>query len=132
MRTQKDVEAYLDRTRRPYSHLDDQPGTYLVTAQGGLPTIAVRVDPPLVLVRAPVGDVPKDGHTHIELYRKLLISNAKTLVHGSFGLEDDKIVLCSALEIENLDYNELEATLDEIEMTLVQQVPQLLSLSKKD
>ena len=36
----------------------------------------------------------------------------------------------SALELENLDYNELEATLEEIDMTLTQQVPTLVELSK--
>jgi hypothetical protein len=53
-------------------------------------------------------------------------------VHTSFGLEDDRIVLCNALELENLDFNELEATLDELDLTLAQQVPVLSSLSKKN
>ena len=56
--------------------------------------------------------------------------NARSLVHTSFGLEESRIVLVSALELENLDYNELEATLDEIDVTLAQQVPSLAELSK--
>lgn len=36
----------------------------------------------------------------------------------------------SALELENLDYNELAATLDEIDVTLAQQVASLAELSK--
>ncbi len=38
--------------------------------------------------------------------------------------------LIEALELENLDFNELEATLDEIEMALAQQVPELAQLAK--
>ena len=45
-------------------------------------------------------------------------------------MEDGKIVLASAHELQNLDYNELQAALDEIDVTLAQQVPQLAELSK--
>jgi hypothetical protein len=37
-------------------------------------------------------------------------------------------VLSGALELENLDFNELQATLDEIDMALAQQLP---GVSKK-
>jgi hypothetical protein len=131
MRTQKDIEAYLGRMNRRYSIVDDQPGMILLSpSDEKLPRIAMRVDPPIVVMRASVGAAPKEDH--VALYKQLLTLNAKTLVHTSFGLEDDRIVLTSALELENLDYNELEATLDEIEMTLVSQVPSLAELSKKD
>jgi len=40
-----------------------------------------------------------------------------------------RIVLGTALELENLDYNELEATLDEIDVALAQQVPELAKLN---
>lgn len=133
MRSQKDVEAYLGRMNRKFSQVEDQPGTFLISPDDPkLPPIALRVDPPLVVLRVRVGEVPKDGHLHVELYRRMLTLNAKTLVHASFGLEDQSIVLCAALELENLDYNELEATVDEIDVTLVQQVGNLAELSKKD
>lgn len=132
MRTVKDVEAYLGRLNRRYEPVDGQDGTYLVHSTGEvrMPPVAVRVDPPLVVFRVHVGDTPRPDHA--ELFRKLLQINAKSLVHSSFGLEGDRIVLVSALELENLDFNELEATLDEIDMTLAQQVPELIELSKKN
>ena len=34
------------------------------------------------------------------------------------------MVLSSALELENLDYNELEATMDEIDLALSQHLPE--------
>ena len=133
MRSQKDVEAYLGRMNRKFSQLEDQPGTYVISPDDPqLPPIALRVDPPIVLLRVHVGEVPKDGHLHVELYRRLLTLNAKQLVHASFGLEDQNIVLGAALELENLDYNELEVTVDEIDVTLIQQVRNLAELSKKD
>ena len=44
-------------------------------------------------------------------------------MHASYGLDDGRIVLSSALELENLDFNELQATLDEIDIALAQQLP---------
>ena len=124
MRTEKDVEAYLLRLNRRYRALEDQPGTFLIESSGQMPPIAVRVDPPLVVVRVHVGDVSaaKDDPA---LFRQLLERNAQQLVHASYGLEDGHVVLSSALELENLDFNELQATLDEIDVALAQQMPGL-------
>ncbi|MBX3188227.1 MAG: CesT family type III secretion system chaperone [Labilithrix sp.] len=130
MRSVQDVEAYLGKMNRRFSPVDDQPGTFLVHGGDNMPPTALRVDPPLVVLRVHVGDVDGDAAANGELFQKLLTINAKSLVHSSFGLEDRRIVLCAALELENLDYNELEAALDEIDVTLAQQVPQLAELSK--
>ena len=131
MRSVQDVEAYLGKMNRRFTAVDDQPGTFLVHGGDNMPATAVRVDPPLVVLRVHVGDIDGDAAHNGELYQKLLSINAKSLVHSSFGLEDGKIVLCSALELENLDYNELEAALDEIDVTLAQQVGKLAELSKR-
>lgn len=130
MRSANDVEAYLGKMNRRYSPVEDQPGTYLVQGAANMPPIALRVDPPLVVLRVHVGDVEGGDASNAPLYKRLLTLNARSLVHTSFGLEDDRIVLVAALELENLDYNELEATLDEIDVTLAQQVPALAELSK--
>lgn len=130
MRSVNDVEAYLGKMNRRYSPVEDQPGTFLVRGGTNMPPTALRVDPPLVVLRVHVGDVEGTDAANGELFRKLLTLNARSLIHTSFGLEDSRIVLVSALELENLDYNELEATLDEIDVTLAQQVPPLAELSK--
>ena len=130
MRTVNDVEAYLGKMNRRYSPVDDQPGTFLVHGGTNMPPTALRVDPPLVVLRVHVGDIEGTVAANGELFEKLLTLNARALVHCSFGLEDKRIVLASALELENLDYNELEATLDEMDVTLAQQVPSLAELSK--
>jgi hypothetical protein len=131
MRSVKDVEAYLGRLSRRFSAVEGETGTFLVQSSDAMPPVVVRVDPPLVVVRVHIGDVKGDAHANAAMFEKLLQLNAKALVHTSFGLEDSRIVLSSALELENLDYNELEATLDEIDLTLAQQVPALAELSKK-
>jgi len=130
MRSVQDVEAYLGKMNRQFSPVEDTAGTFLVHGGDNMPPTALRVDPPLVVLRVHVGDVDGDARDNGELYQKLLMLNAKSLVHASFGLEDGKIVLGSALELENLDYNELAAALDEIDVTLAQHVAKLAELSK--
>jgi hypothetical protein len=143
MRTGTDVEAYLLRLKRrfrtvegsaPVAPARGQPQTdgiptFLVETDGGMPPVAVRVDPPLVVVRVHIGDV-KGGADHTALFRELLTLNARQLVHSSYGIDDGHVVLSSALELENLDFNELQATLDEIDVALAQHVPHLARLAK--
>ena len=121
MRTEKDVEAYLLRLNRRYRTVDGQPGTFLVEASADKPPVAMRVAPPLVVVRVLIGDV-KDAADQPALLKQLLELNAKQLVHASYGLDEGHIVLSSALELENLDFNELQATLDEIDVALAQRL----------
>jgi hypothetical protein len=133
MRNEKDVEAYLGRLNREFTQVEAPQGTattYLIHSGESFPPIALRVDPPLVVVRVHIGDVDPKTNANADIFRLLLQHNAKSLVHTSFGLEDNRIVLCSALELENLDFNELEATLDEIDVALAQQVPALVVLMK--
>lgn len=131
MRSVQDVEAYLEKMNRRFVAAEEQSGTFLVYGGGeNMPPTALRVDPPIVVLRVHVGDVVGDAETNGKLYEKLLTTNAKSLVHASFGLEDGKIVLGSALELENLDFNELAAALDEIDVTLAAQVPKLVELSR--
>jgi hypothetical protein len=124
MRTEKDVEAYLLRLNRRFRALEEQPGTFLVEMGETTPALILRVEPPLVVVRVHIGDVDgKGGPEQAALFRKLLELNAKQLIHAAYGLDDSHIVLSGALELENLDFNELQATLDEIDMALAQQLP---------
>lgn len=125
MRTEKDVEAYLLRMGRTFSPVEEG-GAYVLDLGASATKVALRVEPPLAVLRVHIGDARDD----LLLYRRLLELNATALVHASYGLDDGRIVLSSALELENLDFNELEAVLDEIDLALAQQVPELAQLGK--
>jgi hypothetical protein len=130
MRTEKDVRAYLSQLGRRYREVDERAAerpstsTFLVETGAEQPPMAVRVEPPLVVVRVRVGDLKKVSDP-AALFRQLLELNARQLVHASYGLDDGSVVLSSALELENLDFNELQATVDEIDMALATKFPGL-------
>jgi hypothetical protein len=52
-----------------------------------------------------------------ELYRTLLELNAQ-LLHSGYALQGDQIVLAGAQQLENLDFNEFQAVLEDMSMAL--------------
>ena len=127
LRTSDDLEAQLDRLERKYERVGE--GTYLVSVGPGRPPVAMRVAPPLLVLRVVVGPVgTKGAERQALLFRRLLELNATTLVHAAFGLEGDSIVLAAALELETVDPNEIEAALADMDMALAEHVPALREL----
>src|SRR5690606_4812342 len=47
------------------------------------------------------------------LCERLLQLNVEDMVHGAYGIADGAVVMTCALRLENLDYNELQGTLDD-------------------
>lgn len=120
-RTSEDVENYLLQLARTF---EDDGGTYLLRSKDA-PPIAIRVAPPIVAVRVEIGQVPADDGHKMRLFRRLLEYNATDLMHVSYGIEGDTIVLSAALPLENLDLNELEAMLSDVDLALARHVPAL-------
>ena len=48
------------------------------------------------------------------LYERLLELNASEMIHGAYGLEQGAVVVTDALQLENLDFNEFQSTVDDI------------------
>jgi hypothetical protein len=87
----------------------------------GFEGIAVMLNEPLVVFRSVVMDVPVENK--LELFTKLLELNASDLLHGAYGLENEKIVLIDTLEYDGMDANEFRASLDSFSMALAQHYP---------
>ena len=119
-RTVEDVENYLVQLDRRF---ENDGGTFLLAGANG--TIALRVAPPIVAVRVTIGAVPTDQGQQARIFRKLLQYNASDLMHVAYGVEGETIVLSAALELENLDLNELEALLSDVDLALARHVPTL-------
>jgi hypothetical protein len=120
-RTAEDVENYLLQLDRRY---ENDGGTFLLSGSEGTP-IALRVAPPIVAVRVTIGPAPKDAAHQLRLYEKLLKYNATDLMHVAYGLEGDEVILSAALELENLDVNEVDAVLSDLDLALARHVPSL-------
>jgi hypothetical protein len=126
MVTREDVVNFLNRMELDFEEVQD--GLWLVQSEGeeeGAPLV-ISHEPPLVVFRLKVLDVPRDTVKCGELYRKLLEANANELVHAAYGLEEDDVILTGSLQVENLDFNEFQATVDAFQMALATQMETLI------
>jgi len=114
MVTREDLESFLIRMDLEYQEVDE--GMYLVRGRNsGLPLV-VHHSPPLLLIRMKVMDLPERGEGRAELYRTLLELNARDMVHGAYGIEDGELILTDTLELETLDFHELQSSMESMEL----------------
>ena len=59
------------------------------------------------------------------LTRRLLELNASDLLHGSYGIQDEHIVLTEALELSALDYEEFLASYESMTLALASHLREL-------
>ena len=118
MITREDLQAWLDRIEAGAASVEElEPNLWRVRMTEGA-EVVVHYAPPVVILRVRVMELPGSEPRRGELFRQLLELNARELVHGSYGLEGDHIVLTDTLELANLDYNEFEASFDSIALAL--------------
>jgi len=128
MVSKEDLEVFLDRLGVDgASHTEIKPGIWLVRPSGSLDAdVVVHFSPPVVLLRVKVMDLPKGDGKFAALARRLLELNAE-LVHGSYAIEGDAIVLTEALELGHLDYEEFLASFESMTLALSSQMRELAS-----
>ena len=93
--------------------------------------VVVHYAPPVVILRVRVMELPASEPRRGELFRQLLEYNARDLVHGSYGLEGDHVVLTDTLELENLDFSEFEASLDSLTLALASHLGSLAAFRER-
>src|SRR5690242_5591377 len=111
MVTREDIESFLDRVSAEGAEYDEvEPGLWVVHPGGALDfEVVVHYSPPVVLLRVKVMNIPSDDSRCAGLNRRLLELNATDLVHGSYGITENAVVLTEALELAHLDYEEFLA-----------------------
>lgn len=126
MVTREDVVNFLNRMELAYEEVEEGMWLAYTNGQDGGVPIVLRHEPPLLVFRLKVLDVPTDGEKCTQLYRRLLEANASHLVHAAFGLEENDVILTESLQVENLDFNEFQATIDSFQMALATQMDELV------
>lgn len=117
MVTQNDIEIYLDDCKFAFENVGE--GLWRVeSSDNNVDNIIVSYQSPILLLRVNLMQVPKSDRE--KFYERLLQLNATEIPHGAFGIEEDKVVLIDTLQVENLDRNELQASVDSLGFTVVQ------------
>jgi hypothetical protein len=118
MITRDDILSFFDRLYGgSLTVMELEPNIWLVRTPEDA-EVVVHYAPPVVILRVRVMELPASEPRRGELFRQLLEYNARDLVHGSYGLEGDHVVLTDTLELEDLDFSEFEASFDSITLAL--------------
>ena len=127
MITRDDIEGFLDRlASEGATYREIEPGLWAVRPGGALDLdFIVHHNPPVVVLRVKVMDLPATNGRSADLNRRLLELNASDLVHGSYGISNESIVLTEALELEHLDYEEFLSSYESMTLALATHVREL-------
>lgn len=127
MVTREDIEAFLDRLSADgASHRELEPGLWLVRPGGALDfDVVITHNPPVLLLRVKVMPLPTGAPQLAAVSRRLLELNAQDLLHGSYGIEGEDVVLTEALELAHLNYEEFLASYESMTLALTSHMREL-------
>jgi hypothetical protein len=119
------VESHLIQTSVPHEQLNDT--TWIVQLEDQRRSrIAVKVQDPIVLFSTPILELSANTPNREGLFRLLLELNAD-LMHSSYGLEGERVVLSGAQQASTLNVNEFQAVIDDLTMALDNHAEKLAS-----
>jgi len=134
MRTREDIESYLMRSNLSFQSLreeDSEEGEdiWLVRDSSSGENILISLSGSLVLFRVKVLEL-ESVKDKLPLFEKLLELNASDMVHGSYGVSNDAVVLTAGMILETLDYNEFQGVVDDLTLALTNHYEMLSSLTQ--
>ncbi len=108
---------------------DESDGILVVeNEEQGMKNTVLIVADPMLIVEQYICDIKKDIPS---VYQRLLTKN-RDIIHGAFALDESgsKLFFRNTHECENLDLNELEATLNSLAILLSEYSDELIEISK--
>ena len=93
----------------------------------GVKNMVIGVATPILIIEQYLFDVKDDG----KIFKQLLIKN-RDIVFGAFVLDEtgEKVIFRNTLQVETLDFKELESTINSLGLLLSEYTNELVSFSK--
>lgn len=108
---------------------DESDGLFVVDKEDeGMKNVVLIVADPMVIVEQFLFELKSPSES---AYKQLLVKN-RDIIHGAFALDDggSKVFFRNTHECENLDLNEIEATLNSLALLLSEYSDEIIELSK--
>ncbi len=124
------VKSYLSELGMPISREDADEQLVVVDDESqGLQNLVIDCEAPILILEQLVLVLPA---TDEKVLKRLLQLN-RTLVHGAFAVDDggEKVIFRDTLQLENLDLNELEASINALSLALAENSAELLSFANR-
>lgn len=126
MKSGDDIESYLIRMEASFESL----GENIWLVKDSKFDMVVSIAGSVLVFRVKLLDVAVvPASSRERFFRTLLELNASEMIHGAYGLEQDAVVATDALQLENLDFNEFQAALEDIALAVGNHYPILKGLT---
>lgn len=124
------VKSYLLNLDVEIVKEDPQEELFVVQNEDrGIKNLVVDCEDPILIIEQLIMPVPEKNKE--KFFERLLQMN-RSLVHGAFVLDDEShyVIFRDTLQLSNLDYNELEASVLALEMALLEYGDELINFAK--
>ena len=114
----KTVKKYIEKLNYRIAFEDDKERVFIVDSKDGIiRNLVIGCSTPLLLMEQYLFDLTDNSSP--EVLKKLLQKN-RDIVYGAFALDESgtKVIFRDTLQIENLDLNELEGSLESLKLLL--------------
>lgn len=123
------VKDYLLQLNYNIIHENKGDGIIMVSKENeGIKNLILGVAPPILIIEQFIFNIKNKN----ELVFRSLLQKNRDIVHGAFVLDGsgEKVIFRDTLQIENLDLNELEGTLNSLGLLLSEYSEQIINFSK--
>ena len=108
---------------------NEEDGVFWVdNEEAGIHNLVIGCLDPILIMELFLFEIKNDTN---DVYKKLLIKN-RDIIHGAFALDETgtKVIFRDTLQLENLDLNELEGSLNSLKLLLSEYSEELIEFSK--
>ncbi|WP_375578039.1 YbjN domain-containing protein [Marivirga tractuosa] len=115
-----------------YTILKEDPNEELFIVEKedtGITNLIIDCEDPILIIEGVLFEIKNKQST---VFEELLAKN-REIIHGAFVLDENrtKVLFRDTLQLENLDLNEIEATLNSLELLLSEYSTQIIEFSNQ-
>ena len=124
------IKSYLEQLNYTISNENKADGIIMVQKESeGIKNLILGIAEPILIMEQYLFKI---NHSSEAILRKLLQKN-RDIVHGAFVLDEtgDVVIFRDTLQLENLDLNELEGSINSLCLLLSEYYDQIIDFSKR-
>jgi len=123
------IKEYTLELNCEHSFTNEEEGVLVIAKENaGIKNLVLAMADPILIIEQFLFEIKAES---VNLFRDLLKKN-RDIVHGAFALDETgkKVIFRDTLQLENLDLNELEGSINSLSLLLSEYSDELIQFSK--
>ena len=123
------IKNYLIELNYNITHEDSKEGVLIIQNQDeGINNLILGIADPILIIEQYIFKITKPDES---IFKQLLQKN-RDIIHGAFVLDEtgEKVIFRDTLQIENIDLNELEGSINSLSLLLSEFSENIIQFSK--